>query len=768
MEGEEEAMKFGHRRSLGILGVAFAMLVFLTSCGGDPVKAKLRFIESGRNYMKKKQYASAAIQFRNTLKIDPRFVEAYYELAKSELAQKHWMTGYASLEKAIELGPNRVDLRLERSRLYLDARKFAQAEEDAKFAVQNDPGNPEAYRLLGGALAGEGKKEGALAAFERVVALQPDVAEGYLDAAVIETGLRREQDAEQHLKKAIELNPRLEKARVDLVNFYRFEKKFAEAHQALEQGIAQNPESVALYISGAELSYGEGHKDAARVTLDELKTRQPKSIDASLAVADFYFRRQDRDAALREYRRCLSLDPKNLELKRRVEAPLLDLDDTATVAGLDAVLMKAQPTDLVVRLNHGRFLLAQGNVQDTVTFLQKLVADAGDSPQAHYFLGLALIRNGNLGQANMQFNEVLQLGWDSAQVLRSLIDVSLSLGNTSAAAGYAQTLVEKSPQSAQAQLLMASVLTAQGKTGPALAALENAQQLDPTNASVHLALARTYFAAQKWSEAEQEFNRTLQLDPHNSETLAQLADYYVDRQQSQKAFARVSAYANTNPNDASGHLILGALNQTMKNYAAAQTELERAIVLDANLVPAYVRLGEVFKTQNRIPEAASQYEKALSLQPKSSTLMLAVGNIYEKQQNWPKAEESLKNALEANPSSAAAANNLAWLYALEGRNLDVALGLAQKAKSLMPANLEISGTLAWVMFKRNNYAEALRILQDCVQKDPGSAQFHYHLGMVLRAAGEEQKGKAQLQAALRMNLSADDAQQARQALGAVN
>ncbi len=761
-------MKFGHKRSLGIFGVAFAMVVFLTSCGGDPVKAKLRFIESGRNYVKKKEYASATIQFRNALKIDPRFAEAYYDLAKSELAQEHWMTGYAALEKAIELEPNRVDMRLERSRLYLGANKFPQAEEDAKFAVQNDPGNPEAYRLLGGALAGQEKKENALAAFERVVALRPDVADGYLDVAVMEAGLRRTQDSEGHLKRAIELNPKLEKAHVDLVNLYRVERKFAEARQALEQGIAQNPDSIALYISRAELSYSEGQKDAARATLDELKTHQPKSIDASLAVADFYFRRQDRDAALGEYRRCLSLDPTNLELKRRVEAPLLDLDDTATVPGLDVVLMKSQPTDLVVRLNHGRFLLAQGNVQDAVTFLQKLVADAGDSPQAHYFLGLALTRNGNLGQANMQFNEALRLGWDSAQVLGSLVDVSLSLGNISAAAGYAQTLVEKNPRSAQAQLLMGSVLTAEGKTGPALAALENAQQLDPTDASVHLALARAYFAAQKWSEAEQEFNRTLQLDPRNSETLAQLADYYVARQQSQKAFARLSAYANTNPNDASGHLLLGALNQTMKNYAAAQRELERAIALDANLVPAYVRLGEVFKAQNRIPEAAIQYEKALSLQPKSSTLMLALGNIYEKQQNWPKAEGCFKKALEANPSSAAAANNLAWLYALESRNLDVALGLAQKAKSLMPANLEISDTLAWVMFKRNNYAEALRMLQDCVQKDPSSAQFHYHLGMVLRAAGEEQKGKAQLQTALRMNLPADDAQQARQALGRVD
>lgn len=103
-----------------------------------------------------------------------------------------------------------------------------------------------------------------------------------------------------------------------------------------------------------------------------------------------------------------------------------------------------------------------------------------------------------------------------------------------------------------------------------------------------------------------------------------------------------------------------------------------------------------------------------------------------------------------------------------GRDLDVALGMAQKAKSAMPEVPTITDTLAWVMYKRGNYAGAIPLLQVRIQKSPSSASFHYHLGMTLLATGQKAKGKDQLEAALRMNLNQDDAQQAKQELAQLN
>ena len=55
------------------------------------------------------------------------------------------------------------------------------------------------------------------------------------------------------------------------------------------------------------------------------------------------------------------------------------------------------------------------------------------------------------------------------------------------------------------------------------------------------------------------------------------------------------------------------------------------------------------------------------------------------------------------------------------------------------------------MYKKGNYTGAIPLLEECVKKSPDSAQFHYHLGLALIAAGQKQSGKTQLQSALGMN-----------------
>jgi Flp pilus assembly protein TadD len=108
---------------------------------------------------------------------------------------------------------------------------------------------------------------------------------------------------------------------------------------------------------------------------------------------------------------------------------------------------------------------------------------------------------------------------------------------------------------------------------------------------------------------------------------------------------------------------------------------------------------------------------------------------------------------------------MAWIDAEEDKNLDVALGRAQKAKSLMPESPSITDTLAWVLYKKGNYAGAATLLQECVQKSPDTAEFRYHLGMTLMATGQKPEGREQLETALRLRLGGSEAHQAQQALG---
>jgi len=57
----------------------------------------------------------------------------------------------------------------------------------------------------------------------------------------------------------------------------------------------------------------------------------------------------------------------------------------------------------------------------------------------------------------------------------------------------------------------------------------------------------------------------------------------------------------------------------------------------------------------------------------------------------------------------------------------------------------------WVTYKRDNYSGAIPLLEFCVKKIPDFAQYHYHLGLALIAAGQKDTGRAQLQASLQMS-----------------
>src|SRR5580704_10577440 len=155
----------GAKKQIARAMVAFLAAAALSSCMRDPQKAKAKYFAAGQGYMKNGQYAAAAIEFRNALRLDPRFVEAYYQLAQADLAQRDWSAAYASLEKAIDLDPSRLDARLERGRLYLASREFDKAEDEGRIVLKQESNNVGAYQLLGAALMGAQKPDQALAAF---------------------------------------------------------------------------------------------------------------------------------------------------------------------------------------------------------------------------------------------------------------------------------------------------------------------------------------------------------------------------------------------------------------------------------------------------------------------------------------------------------------------------------------------------------------------------------------------------------------------------
>ena len=263
-----------------------------------------------------------------------------------------------------------------------------------------------------------------------------------------------------------------------------------------------------------------------------------------------------------------------------------------------------------------------------------------------------------------------------------------------------------------------------------------ASHLAPNQPAVHLNLGRVYYAEKKWTQAEKEFETAVSLDPSHPGLLAAYADFFVGRQQTPRAIALAQQFVGAHPDNAQGHMVLGILQFNSKNPSAAQEEFERAIQIDPKNVQGYLRMGGVYREMNQTDAAIGQYQKALELRPGSAQLITFVGNLYLEKNNLETARKYYARALEADPNFAVANANMAWIDAQEGKDLDVALGMAQKARSLMPEVATISDTLAWVMYKRGNYSGAIPLLRGMrSRKRLIPPSLHYHLGLALHGCG---------------------------------
>jgi tetratricopeptide (TPR) repeat protein len=118
----------------------------------------------------------------------------------------------------------------------------------------------------------------------------------------------------------------------------------------------------------------------------------------------------------------------------------------------------------------------------------------------------------------------------------------------------------------------------------------------------------------------------------------------------------------------------------------------------------------------------------------------------QEQNDLPGAIANYERAIREGEPSGVAANNLAWLYAEQGSNLERALELAQAATTMAPGNAAVLDTVGVVKLKMRKYSEAIKALEAARRiagqqpTDPQLlAQIRRHLSEAYLRAGSTQK-----------------------------
>ena len=305
---------------------------------------------------------------------------------------------------------------------------------------------------------------------------------------------------------------------------------------------------------------------------------------------------------------------------------------------------------------------------------------------------------------------------------------------------------------------------------------EAAKSIAPQDPVVYNSLALIALAEKKEPDAVSSFEAALNVDRTNFDALNGIITIYARNKEFDKAHARIDQSLSAYPNMAALHYLKAQVFGYQQNTQMVEAELNKALELDANYLPAYSALAALYIQSNQQDRAIAQYQKIINLRPENSTPYVLIGMLEDQRKNYDVAADNYRKALEKDPNSVIAANNLAWLYASTGKgNLDEAVRLAQGAVQRNPNVSGFVDTLGWVYYKKNLHSAAVEQLRKAISLNEAearatngapSASYHYHLGMALKEKGDKEESRRELETAIRLSDKAPfaDLEEAKKAL----
>jgi len=742
----------------------------LSGCAGSPTVRKQQYFESGQQYLQKGDYRAAAIQFSHATRIDPEYAEAHLQLAETYLKMQQPDRAYAELVSVVQLRPNDYQTRIRMAGMLITARRFADAQDQAKLLLRERPDDPAVHSMDSSLLAAQGDIQGAIGEMQKSIKLAPGKWEPYLALGLLQLKADEPDAAESSLEKVIALDPNAMQPHLLLGNLYLSRGRFREAEQEDQDAMRVAPGSMEPREALARCFLAEGQPNAAEDILLQAVRDLPQDPQSLLALSNYYFSVGNPDKAVDEYNLLYQQHSNDLQIRKKFIQLLIQTNRLDQARPLIDEILKAAPHDSDALLDRAEIQTSNGDLSEAIPALQAIIRGAPDNSEAHYALGVAFKKQGNAEGAKGEWLEALRLDPNSLGAERGLADAAMELGDMRALEGDAMQLIHIEPGSPQGYSLHALAETNLKEYGQAEQDVQKAIAIAPQSAYGYVQLGNLRFAQQRYGEARTAYQSALERNSGSVDALRGLASTCIAEGEVDQAVAAVKAAVAGSPSSSGLYDLLGnLLFHSERDLSGAQTALSKAVSLDPHNLDAWLQLSEAQATQGKVDLAISTCQQALKSNPGRVAVYLLLGDLYEASSQWANAAAVYQTALAINSQNPIASMGLARVMLQSGGNLDIALSLAQTARREIPGSPAAADTAGWVYYQKGLYSLALTCLQQALSLQQGSGMpenpdIYYHLGMTYEKVKEPGLARQQLEQALKIDPGYRNAAQIRQEL----
>jgi tetratricopeptide (TPR) repeat protein len=741
--------------------LATILILVAVGCDRSPEARRNKFIAKGKAYLQKQDYSRAILEFKNAVQVPPADAEAYYQLGVAYLSTEDVRAAFLSFWKSLEINPKHLKSQIKYSQLVaLTDEKGALQDAQKRLTglLQNSTANIEALNTLAFTDLRLGNSESAIRLLEQVLSQSPGELSAALMLAQTKMNQKDPKGAEAVLRKVSEDTPKVADAHRYLAEFYINQVRMGEAEVELRKALELDAKSGPALMDLARLQMTMGRKGEAEQSFKQLAGYA--GYEPIYAI--FLFDEGRRDNALLEFEKLSKQNPSDRAARTRLVVAYRSMNRLDDAKRVIQQALKSNPHDAEALMQRGEILLGEGKFPEAEDDLNHVLKSMPASAEVHYLLAKLNQARGNVLTYRQELFAALQLN-------PALLPVRLELAQSmidNKEGRTALSLLDEAPPAFKTSIpfeiqrnwtLWALGDMAEMRKGIDLA-LTQARSPD-----ILIQDGLWKLRANNPAGARASLEEALKMNPADLRALQGLRQTYLAQKDPAGALQKVKEYAARQPKSAPVQDFLGILLMANGNRTEARTAFTTAKEADPKFTGADLSLVQMDAAEGKADAARSRLEVILKSNGSNLTARRWLGNLEEMRGNHDAAINHFRQVVANDPNDAQASNNLAFLLLEYHNDNDMALKFAEKAVALNPTTPEFCDTLGWVLYRKGVYNTAIQYLEQA-GAHPENVVWKYHLAMAYAKAGNTQRGRAVLNAALKVDANVPEAKIATQLL----
>jgi tetratricopeptide (TPR) repeat protein len=631
----------------------------------------------------------------------------------------------------------RRDRFLSRGKTFLQKREYARAVLEFKSASAVMPKDAEPYYQTGLAAIAAGDIKTAISSLRRALELNPKHAGARLKIAQMMSLGDKDltKEAEGRLKDLLlELSDTSDKT--DVLNSLAFTElrlgKADEAAQSLEQVLTRTPQALNASVMLAEARVAQKDPKGAEEILKKACEAAPKAADPRIVLAKFYEFQQRNPEAEAQFQSAMKAEPNNW-------AALMGLATLRNSLGQKEEAEEdfkrlAASGDRTYKPVHALFLFEQGRHEDAVKEFEKLYQASPDDRLARTRLVAAYVSVKRDADAGRVLDAALKKNSQDLDALLQRGEMSVTRKDYVKAEADLNQVLRLQPDSTSVQYTLARLNLARGAPLIYRQDLYKVLQLNPVLLTVRVELAQALITGKAAKSALDVLNEapgsqkkaTAVLITRNWALWA-LGDFVEMRKGIDEGLAR----------QRSADLLIqdGLWKLNSGNPAGARVSMEEALKANPRDIRALSMLQRTYVAQKQSSTALEKVKEYAAGQPKSAPAQQFLGMMLMTSGNLAQAREAFTEAKRNDPKYVAADISLVQLDAADGKWGDAQTKL-QSIVSANPGNTLAQLWLGNVEDHRGDHAAAIEQFRKVVAADPRNTQALNNLAYLLSEYGK--------------------------------